>query len=68
MKNTNAVSKFINADGDFTSEMKNLVKEHNTKIVKLDSLKRSFAIKVLGGSEVEKLLQDLAKKLAEIIA
>ena len=56
------------AIGDFTPEMKELVKEHNTKINKLDALKRSFAIKLLGGAEVEKLLQELAKKLAEIIA
>jgi len=56
------------AIGDFTSEMKNLVKEHNEKIKKLDGLKRNFAIKLLGGTEVEKLLQELARKLAEIIA
>ena len=54
--------------GDFVSDLTDLVKEHNAKIVKLDGLKRSFAIKLLGGVEVEKLLQELARKLAEIIA
>lgn len=54
--------------GDFTEEMKAMVKEHNSKIVKLDGLKRGFAIKLLGGTEVEKLLSELARKLAEIIA
>ena len=54
--------------GDFTSEMKELVKEHNSKIVKLDGLKRSFGIKILGGVEVEKILVELSKELAKIIS
>ena len=54
--------------GDYTEEIKAIVKAYNSKIEKLESLKRSFGIKLLGGVEVEKVLLELAKKLAEIIA
>jgi len=53
--------------GNYVSSINAVLKDYNSKIVKLDGLKRTFEIKLLGGIEVEKILKDLADKLADIL-